>query len=93
MTYGTELYSRALEASTLAEMREIREEAGRRIGNRAPAEQEEYLVYGYADGWLEATRKNQQKMHQHMMLHHHEYRERNRERVTRQKPLDADPTP
>jgi hypothetical protein len=44
MTYGTSLFDQAIKAKSLKELREVHEEANRRIGKRAPADQEEFLV-------------------------------------------------
>lgn len=51
------LYDRALAAKRMNEMEDIWSEANRQIGNKAaPIDQEPYLVYGYAQGWMDARR-------------------------------------
>lgn len=69
------LYAEALSASTLKEMNQVLQDANEAIGNRAPIEQEEFVTYGYAEGWLDATYQGNRKLHEHMMEFHPDYRE------------------
>lgn len=81
VSYNGSLYDRAIRAKTTKEMEDVRRYANNLIGKHAPVEQEEYLVYGYADGWLEATRRLQRERHHHMMDYHPDYKEMWEERM------------
>ncbi len=53
-----DLYVRAMRADTLRELQSIHEEANRLIGNRAPADHLDILVYGYTQGRIDEKIKS-----------------------------------
>jgi hypothetical protein len=68
-----DLFGMALAARSHQQMDEVFKEANKSIGHRAPIEQEAFLVYGYADGWLHARNELLRERHEHMMEFHPDY--------------------